>query len=65
MIGWNFKSPGILREFADYIIEGSQIDVLLKSPSDQQREEVATLNREIRNIEVTSNREGLPGVSTI
>ena len=52
MIGWNFKSPGILREFADYIIEGSQIDVLLKSPSDQQREEIAVLNREIRNIEV-------------
>ena len=52
MIGWNFKSPSILREFADYIIDGSQIDVLLKSPSDRQREEVETLNREIGNIEV-------------
>ena len=52
MIGWNFKSPGILREFADYIIEGSEIDVLLKSPSERQREEVAALNREVRNIEV-------------
>jgi hypothetical protein len=52
MIGWNFKSPCILREFADYIVEGSQIDVLLKSPSDRQREEIAALNREIRNIEV-------------
>ena len=52
MIGWNFKSPSILREFADYIIEGSQIDVLLKSPSEQQRAEVKTLNAEIENIEI-------------
>ena len=52
MIGWNFKSPSILREFADYIVEGSQIDVLLKLPSAQQREEVATLNAEIDNIEI-------------
>ena len=52
MIGWNFKSPSILHEFADYIIEGSQIDVLLKSPSAQQREEIATLNAEIDNIEI-------------
>ena len=52
MIGWNFKSPSILREFGDYIIEGSQIDVLLKAPSDQQREEIRALNSEIRNIQI-------------
>ena len=52
MIGWNYKSPCIVREFADYIIDGSQIDVLLKAPSDEQRTEIAALNDEIDNIEV-------------
>ena len=53
MIGWNFKSPCILREFADYIIAGSQIHVLIKAPTDDQREEITALDRELDGIEVT------------
>ncbi len=52
MIGWNFKSGCILREFADYIIAGSQIDVLLKAPSAGQRDEIAALDSELANIDV-------------
>ncbi len=52
MVGWNFKSPCILREFADYIIDGSEIHVLLKSATEEQRKEIETLNEELGNIDV-------------
>ncbi|MEL7312819.1 MAG: hypothetical protein AAFN07_14990 [Pseudomonadota bacterium] len=52
MIGWNFKSSCIVREFADYIIEGSQIDVMLKAPTDDQRNEISALDAELPDIAV-------------
>lgn len=53
MIGWSFKSAAIIREFADYIIEGSQIHVLLKKPTVEQVAEIEALNQELDTIEVT------------
>jgi hypothetical protein len=52
MIGWTFKSTAIIREFADYIVDGSEISVLLKKPSQRQREEIATLDEELGGITV-------------
>ena len=52
MIGWSFKSSAIIREFADYIIEGSEIHVLLKRPTSEQIAEVEALNAELEGIEV-------------
>ena len=52
MIGWTFKSVAIIREFADYIIAGSQIHVLLKHPVDSQIAEIDQLNEELGEIEV-------------
>ena len=52
MIGWSFKSEAIIREFAEYIIAGSQIHVLLKKPSRGQVEQIATLNEELESIEI-------------
>ena len=52
MIGWTFKSAAIIREFADYIIEGSQIQVLLKRPTDEQVAEINALNEELDSVEV-------------
>ena len=52
MIGWSFKSAAIIREFADYISEGSQIHVLLKRPSDAQIAEIEALNEELEAIDV-------------
>jgi hypothetical protein len=57
MIGWTFKSAAIIREFADYIIEGSQIHVLLKNPSDKQVREISALNAELDGIEVALLRK--------
>ncbi len=52
MIGWTFKSAAIIREFADYIIEGSQIQILLKRPTDEQIAEINALNEELESVEV-------------
>ena len=52
MIGWTFKSPAIVREFADYIIEGSQLHVMLKNPTEEQAAEIEALNEELDTIEV-------------
>ena len=52
MIGWTFKSAAIIREFSDYIIEGSQIQVLLKKPTEQQVADIAALNEELDSVEV-------------
>ncbi len=52
MIGWTFKSAAIIREFADYIIEGSQIQILLKRPTDEQIAEINALNEELDSVEV-------------
>ena len=52
MIGWTFKSVAIIREFADYIIEGSQIHILLKSPTEQQTAEIKSLNEDLDAIDV-------------
>jgi hypothetical protein len=53
MIGWSFKSDAIIREFADYIIAGSRIDVLLKRPTTEQIATIEALNDEIETIDVT------------
>ncbi len=52
MIGWTFKSAAIIRGFADYVIDGSQMHVLLKRPTDEQIVEIDALNKELDSIEV-------------
>jgi hypothetical protein len=52
MIGWTFKSAAIIREFADYIIGGSEIQVLLKKPTDEQIADINALNEELDSVEV-------------
>jgi hypothetical protein len=57
MIGWSFKSVAIIREFADYIIDGSEIHVLLKNPTDRQVAQIEALNDELGSIEVALVRK--------
>ena len=52
MIGWTLKSPAIIREFADYITDGSRIHILLKDPSDDQAAQIEALDQELESIKV-------------
>lgn len=52
ILGWNHKSSIILSEFADYVKEGSEVDVLLKNPTDVQRKEIAALDAELEDVKI-------------
>ncbi|MEQ8790397.1 MAG: hypothetical protein RIC55_29145 [Pirellulaceae bacterium] len=65
IIGWTDKVETILREYADYVLEGSSIDIMLRSPDEQVREEVERIDAELDKIKITLvdgdplTREGL------
>ena len=45
ILGWSYKAPIIIQEYADYVIDGSQIDVMIKGPPPQLAETIETLDR--------------------
>ncbi len=52
IIGWNHKAPVILREFADYVEPGSHVCVMLKDPSQAERDEILALDAELEDVSV-------------
>lgn len=52
LIGWNPKLPTILREYADYVLEGSTFDVMIDSPPDDIRATLERLDAELDKIEI-------------
>jgi hypothetical protein len=52
ILGWNYKAPVIISEFADYVKDGSQIDIMLCDPGDDVRHIIQTLDIEIENISI-------------
>ena len=68
IIGWTEKAPIIINEYADYVIDGSEIDVLVKSPSEQVRAEIKALAESLDGIRLKLidrdplNREHLLGL---
>ncbi|MCO6046582.1 hypothetical protein NG895_22010 [Aeoliella sp. ICT_H6.2] len=52
LIGWNPKLPTILREYADYVLEGSTFDVMIDSPPDDIRSTLERLDAELDKIEI-------------
>ena len=46
ILGWSYKAPIIIREYADYVLDGSQIDVMVKDPPPQLMETVRKLDAE-------------------
>ena len=52
ILGWNYKAPIIIREFSDYVKDGSEIDIVLSDPSDEVRHIIRKLDYEIDNISI-------------
>ncbi len=46
ILGWSYKAPIIIREYADYVLDGSQIDVMVKDPPPQLMETIQKLDAE-------------------
>lgn len=52
LIGWNHKARIIVEEFADYVSDGSVIDILIAAPSEKVRSEIAALNETVEGIDI-------------
>ncbi len=52
IIGWTPKVETIVREFADYVLAGSQIDIMLRAPDESVLDRIETLNAELDSVEV-------------
>jgi len=52
IIGWNRKAAIIIREYAEYVLDGSMIDVIIHRPSDKVRQEIEALDAELDPLTV-------------
>jgi len=52
IIGYNKKVPCIIEQYADYVLEGSKIDIMLQHPSDEVREIIDGLKQEHPSLEI-------------
>jgi len=52
IIGWTPKVPIILAEYADYVKDGSEIDIMLREPDDSVRGEIDRINGELEGVEI-------------
>jgi len=46
ILGWSYKAPIIIREYADYVLAGSEVDVVVKDAPEALRATVASLDDE-------------------
>jgi hypothetical protein len=53
ILGWSTKAPIIASEYADYVLEGSRVDVVISNPSGERRAEVEALSAGLDSVQVT------------
>lgn len=52
IIGWTAKLPTIIREYGDYVVEGSVIDIVLREPNPARAAELEQLAAEVPSLEL-------------
>jgi hypothetical protein len=53
LIGWTPKSPIILAEYAEYVLPGSRIDVMLRSQSEELLAEIREVDERLPQLDVS------------
>ncbi len=53
ILGWSPKAPIILREYADYVLAGSAINVMIREPSEEVRHELRMLQQELPDLDIS------------
>ncbi len=53
ILGWNQKAPTIIREYEDYVLEGSSIRVVLRRATTSIRAEIEALQQELTRVELS------------
>ncbi len=52
IIGWTPKVEIILEQYADYVLEGSSIDIMLRAPAESVREEIERIQEKLPSIKI-------------
>ena len=52
VLGWTGKTPTILQEFAGYVIDGSSVDIMVKSPSPETTREIEAAKESLSGLEI-------------
>ncbi len=52
IVGWNAKVPIIIGEYNDYVLDGSEIDIMVKHCDDDIREQFAQLQEELPKLKL-------------
>ena len=52
IIGWTPKCEIILHEYADYTLDGSTVDIMLRSPDESVRDEIDRIDKELEGLDV-------------
>jgi Trk K+ transport system NAD-binding subunit len=52
ILGWSPKAPILVSEYADYVLEGSAVDVVIQEPSEKRRAEIESLSAELDSLQV-------------
>jgi len=53
IIGWNKKGHIIVEEYAEYVLEGSCIHIIVDQPSQSTQDEIAALDAKLESIAIT------------
>ena len=52
ILGWSPKAPIILREYADYVLDGSTINVMIRDPDDATRREIQEIQESLPGLKI-------------
>jgi ion channel POLLUX/CASTOR len=53
ILGWSPKAPIIASEYADYVLDGSEVDVVIAGPSEERRAEITDLSAGLDSMKLT------------
>ena len=53
IIGWTPRVEAIVREYSDYVLDGSSIDIMLRSADENVREKVERIDKDLEGVSVT------------
>ncbi|MDP7110774.1 MAG: hypothetical protein QGH45_02355 [Myxococcota bacterium] len=53
LLGWSPKAPIIISEYADYVLDGSEVQVMLRAPSEAVIAQIAALDEDLDGLSVS------------
>jgi len=52
ILGWSPKAPLVIEQYADYVLAGSSISVMVRQPGDEVRRRIQALRQRLAGIEI-------------